>query len=207
MQTPAGSSSGSAVSVAAGFAPIALGAETDGSLVQPASRAGLYALKPEPKQVPLRGIMGVPTYDSIGPIAKSSQDVADMLGLLLGGRTFTQVLRKSWTGLKIGFVSYDPWAPAPFVVEPVESFTSQVVSPAYVRLNTEFATTDIRPEQKKEMDEAATRIASLGAKVVRDITLPPFSELSKILEEEHGINPDDLWGKSTHLCETAMYLC
>ena len=44
------------------------------------------------------------------------------------------------------------------------------------------------------MDEAATKIASLGARVVHDVTLPPFSELFQILEEDHDINPDDLWG-------------
>lgn len=44
-QGPAGSSSGSAAGVAAGFAPMSLGTESDGSIVMPACRAGLYALK------------------------------------------------------------------------------------------------------------------------------------------------------------------
>lgn len=43
--TPAGSSSGSTVAIAAGFAPVSLGAETDGSVVQPATRVALYGLK------------------------------------------------------------------------------------------------------------------------------------------------------------------
>ncbi|KAI1156479.1 amidase signature domain-containing protein [Nemania diffusa] len=57
-QSPAGSSSGSAVSVAARFAPIALGTETDGSLVQPAPQAGLYALKPAPGKVSVNSSLG-----------------------------------------------------------------------------------------------------------------------------------------------------
>ncbi|RSL51275.1 hypothetical protein CEP54_011483 [Fusarium duplospermum] len=44
-QGPVGSSSGSAVSVAAGFAPVSLSTEFDGSIVMPAARAGLYAIK------------------------------------------------------------------------------------------------------------------------------------------------------------------
>ncbi|KAG8160830.1 hypothetical protein KVR01_009094 [Diaporthe batatas] len=43
---PGGSSTGSAVAVAAGFSPLGIGAETIGSIITPASRAGLYALKP-----------------------------------------------------------------------------------------------------------------------------------------------------------------
>lgn len=114
------------MAVAAGFAPISLGAEADGSLVQPTSRAGLFALKPEPGSVSLAGIMGIPTYDCIGPIAKTARDVADMLGLLLG-KDFSSSLTGSWTGLSVGLVNYDTWAPAPFVVEPIEEFTEQAV--------------------------------------------------------------------------------
>lgn len=83
-QSPAGSSSGSAVSVAARFAPIALGTETDGSLVQPAPQAGLYALKPAPGKVSVNSSLGGFLCASIEPIAKSSKDVADLLSLLMG---------------------------------------------------------------------------------------------------------------------------
>lgn len=120
--------------MAAGFVPLALGAEIDGSLVQPASRAGLYALKPTPGTVSVKGIFVLPTYDAIGSIARTAKDVADMLMLLLTGDTnfnhhnhHESMKVSSWNGLGVGFVDYGTWAPAPFVVEPVESFTSQTV--------------------------------------------------------------------------------
>ncbi|WPJ67174.1 hypothetical protein SMAC4_07005 [Sordaria macrospora] len=170
--TPAGSSSGSAAAVAAGFAPIALGAETDGSLVQPTSRAGLYALKPTPGTVSVKGVLALPTYDAIGPIARTAKDVADMLTLLTG-TNLSHESKISWDGLRVGFVDYDIWAPATFVVEPVESFTSQT---------------------KADIEAVAAKISSLGGKVVRDVPLPPFGQLTEIIEQKHNVNPDDLWG-------------
>lgn len=49
-----------------------------------------------------------------------------MVGLLMG-EDFTGALKGSWQGVKVGIVQYEPWAPAPFVVEPVDEFTAQVV--------------------------------------------------------------------------------
>ncbi|KAI0113681.1 amidase signature domain-containing protein [Nemania sp. FL0031] len=169
--TPAGSSSGSAVAVAAGFAPIALGAETDGSLVQPASRAGLYAIKPAPGKVSAKGSLGGFLYASIGPIAKSSKDVADMLSLLMG-TDLSHALKGSWAGLRVGIVSYGPWEAASFVVEPIESFTYQV---------------------QKQIDEAASAISTAGATIIRDVPLQPFWKLSDDMQAEHEIDIEELW--------------
>ncbi|KAI0110865.1 amidase signature domain-containing protein [Nemania sp. FL0031] len=52
---PAGSSSGSATAVTAGFSPISLGTELEGSITWPAARAGLYAIKLTPGSVDLHG--------------------------------------------------------------------------------------------------------------------------------------------------------
>lgn len=51
-QSPAGSSSGSAIAISAGLAPLSLGTETFGSLVHPAIRAALYTVKPTRGIVP-----------------------------------------------------------------------------------------------------------------------------------------------------------
>ncbi|KAK0612157.1 amidase signature domain-containing protein [Immersiella caudata] len=63
---PAGSSSGSAVGVATCFAPIAIGTELDGSIIIPAARAGLYALKLTPGSVDTTGIQpAAPEFDCL----------------------------------------------------------------------------------------------------------------------------------------------
>lgn len=132
LKTPGGSSSGSGAGVAAGFAPISLGTETDGSIVQPASRAALYALKPTFGSTSSRGIMPVaPSFDTVGGMAKTVKDLADITGVISGGKDFSTYLRKSWTGLTAGFVDPNIWQPAPIAVEPREDFLKQSVSHAH----------------------------------------------------------------------------
>src|ERR1700710_1768190 len=68
-QNPGGSSSGSAIAVAAGFAPISVGTETSGSLSMPANRAALFTMKPTLDLIPKDGIMPACSYlDSTGPM-------------------------------------------------------------------------------------------------------------------------------------------
>ncbi|KAL6354239.1 hypothetical protein LRP88_12573 [Fusarium phalaenopsidis] len=80
---PAGSSSGSAVSVATGFAPVSLGTELDGSIMMPAARAGVYAIKLTPESVDNDGFQpGAPGWDSQGPYAKTATDIATLSAIL-----------------------------------------------------------------------------------------------------------------------------
>lgn len=82
---PSGSSSGSAIAVSAGFAPAALGTETSGSLISPAGRAAAYTLRSTVGLVSRYGtIPGCKSFDTIGPIAKSTWDVALLLGCMAG---------------------------------------------------------------------------------------------------------------------------
>ena len=83
---PGGSSSGSAVSVAAGFAAASIGAETFGSIVYPASMNALYALKPTVGLVRdmAEGHMILSeSFDGIGPMGKTAMDVAMMLDAIV----------------------------------------------------------------------------------------------------------------------------
>ena len=135
-QTPGGSSSGSAVSVAAGLAPIAIGSETDGSIITPASRNALFSLKATPGSVPMAGSQPiVGAFDVHGVMAKSAKDLADLTGIIMGGKDFSSYLTESWEGLSVGILDPDVWKAANFVVEEVDSFTRQVVSAVHVTSN------------------------------------------------------------------------
>ncbi|HUZ73569.1 MAG TPA: amidase [Stellaceae bacterium] len=69
---PGGSSSGAAVSVADGFAALAIGTDTGGSVRIPAALCGLVGMKPTQHRVPLAGTLPLsPTLDSIGPLGRS----------------------------------------------------------------------------------------------------------------------------------------
>jgi aspartyl-tRNA(Asn)/glutamyl-tRNA(Gln) amidotransferase subunit A len=80
---PGGSSSGSAVAVATGLAPWAVGTDTGGSVRLPAAFCGLTGLKTSLGQIPVDGILPLSkTFDTVGPIARSVLDVACLYGLM-----------------------------------------------------------------------------------------------------------------------------
>jgi amidase len=82
-RNPSGSSSGSAVGVAAALAPVAVGTETDGSIVCPASACGIVGIKPTNGLVSRRGIVPIsPVQDTAGPMAVSVSDAAALLSVL-----------------------------------------------------------------------------------------------------------------------------
>jgi Asp-tRNA(Asn)/Glu-tRNA(Gln) amidotransferase A subunit family amidase len=75
--TPGGSSSGSAAAVAAGLAPLALGTQTAGSVIRPASFCGVVGYKPSAQRVPRSGVkVNSDTLDEVGVFASSVDDVA-----------------------------------------------------------------------------------------------------------------------------------
>ena len=84
-RNPSGSSSGSAVAVAADLCAAAVGSETDGSIVSPASINGIVGLKPTVGLVSRRGIVPIShSQDTAGPLTRSVLDAAIMLGAMSG---------------------------------------------------------------------------------------------------------------------------
>jgi aspartyl-tRNA(Asn)/glutamyl-tRNA(Gln) amidotransferase subunit A len=84
-RTPGGSSSGSGVSVAAGFTPWAIGTDTGGSVRLPASWCGLSGLKTTIGRVTTYGILPLaPSLDTPGPMARNVLDAALLYGVMQG---------------------------------------------------------------------------------------------------------------------------
>lgn len=80
-----GSSSGSAVAVAAGMAPAALGTDTGGSVRIPAALCGLVGFKPTYGRIPLDGIVPLAaSLDSIGPLVRSVDDARLLVAAMAG---------------------------------------------------------------------------------------------------------------------------
>jgi Asp-tRNA(Asn)/Glu-tRNA(Gln) amidotransferase A subunit family amidase len=86
-RTPGGSSSGSAAAVAAGQVPLALGTQTAGSVIRPASFCGVAALVMTHGRFPMTGVSALaPSLDSHGFFAASVSDVALAWSALTGAR-------------------------------------------------------------------------------------------------------------------------
>jgi amidase len=83
--TPSGSSSGSAVAIAASLATVAVGTETDGSIVCPASVNSVVGIKPTLGLVSRSGVIPIAhSQDTVGPFGRTVSDAAALLGVLTG---------------------------------------------------------------------------------------------------------------------------
>jgi Asp-tRNA(Asn)/Glu-tRNA(Gln) amidotransferase A subunit family amidase len=84
-QGSSGSSAGPAASVAAGLVPFALGSETRGSIISPASRCGVTGLRPSFGRVSRYGAMALSfSMDKIGPLCRTAEDCAVVLHAIQG---------------------------------------------------------------------------------------------------------------------------
>jgi amidase len=84
-RNPCGSSSGSGAAVAANLCAVAIGTETDGSVIAPSSFCGIVGIKPTVGLLSRSGIIPISkTQDTAGPMARTVKDAAILLGILTG---------------------------------------------------------------------------------------------------------------------------
>jgi Asp-tRNA(Asn)/Glu-tRNA(Gln) amidotransferase A subunit family amidase len=116
-QGSSGSSAGPASAVAAGLVPFALGSETRGSIISPASRCGVTGLRPSFGRISRHGAMALSwTMDKIGPLGRTAEDCAIILHAIQGpdGRDNTVLdVPFAWDagrdarGLRVGYLKSD----------------------------------------------------------------------------------------------------
>jgi len=84
-RTPGGSSSGSAAAVAAGMVPLAIGSQTNGSMIRPAAFCGVFGVKPSHGLISRAGALTLSrVLDHVGAFARSIEDLALILDVLVG---------------------------------------------------------------------------------------------------------------------------
>ncbi|MDQ3322574.1 MAG: amidase family protein, partial [Acidobacteriota bacterium] len=84
-KNPCGSSSGSGVAISANLAAVAVGTETNGSIICPATRSGVVGVKPTLGLISRSGIIPIAhTQDTAGPMTRTVADAAILLGILVG---------------------------------------------------------------------------------------------------------------------------
>ena len=147
-RVPGGSSGGSAAAVAAGFAPLALGSDTGGSIRQPAALCGVVGVKPTYGAVSRYGLVAfASSLDQIGPFARTVADAAALYEAIAG---------------------HDPrdTTSIPEAVPPVSAGLGDGVAGLRVGLVTELCEAEgIEPDVTARLRDAAAALEQAGAKV------------------------------------------
>ncbi len=175
-RNPSGSSSGSAAGLSAGFAPLAIGTETDGSIVSPSSACGVVGVKPTQGLVSRGGIVPLSlAQDTAGPMATCVADAAALLSVIAAADP------QDSAGDHPGPVDYAA------LLDPAALDGARIGIWRAASAAADAATGAL-------LDVAVERLRKLGATVVDPVELP---DIDKVTEPEfealnyefkHGIN-------------------
>jgi Asp-tRNA(Asn)/Glu-tRNA(Gln) amidotransferase A subunit family amidase len=153
-RTPGGSSSGSAAAVAAAMVPLALGTQTNGSVLRPASYCGVHGYKPSHGSISRYGVLNQsPTLDQIGVFTRSVDDAAVAASVLFhcDGKDPDVA-----PGTRLALDGELDWRGAPPRIA--------------------FAKTPLWPNASLVAQEAFTGLAGRWGDFVREVELPPVFE-------------------------------
>ncbi|HXZ93567.1 MAG TPA: amidase [Burkholderiales bacterium] len=175
--TPGGSSSGSAAAVAAGMVPLALGSQTNGSVIRPAAFCGTFGFKPTHGLVPRSGVLKLSrTLDHVGVFARTLEDVALLAEELVGYDEDDPDTRMQ---ARIPFTALAAEEP------PVEPLLAFIRTPQWERAE---------PETREAFDEL---VAALGSRIEEVELFPSASEAwdwhRTIMEAEMAANLEREW--------------
>ena len=108
--TPGGSSSGSAVAVAARHVPVAVGTQTNGSVIRPAAFCGVVGFKPSLDSLPIQGALPfAETLDHVGLFTRTVADAAYFAASLADSGTFAREIETLSRPPKIAVLHRFPW--------------------------------------------------------------------------------------------------
>jgi len=167
-RTPGGSSSGSAAAVADAMAPVALGSQTAGSIIRPASYCGVIGYKPTYGLLPLEGVHPLaPSLDTLGLFARWLEDIPPVISALSRAPAMPIRSRRP----RLGLCRTEAWPrAAPQTQELIEK-TAKALGARDVELGPSF----------NGLIDA--QIAIMGAEAVESLRGAPQSELSAKLRE------------------------
>ncbi|PSR21141.1 MAG: amidase [Sulfobacillus acidophilus] len=160
---PGGSSSGSAAAVAAGLAGFAIGTETSGSILSPASQHSLVGIKPTVGLVSRFGIIPIAvSQDTAGPMCRTVLDAALVLGALTGID-----LRDPVTGVSEGR----------YAVDYTIGLSAQDLHGVRLGVPREAFLNDAAEWQQLLMEQALRDLSQLGATIVDPVDIPSYPQI------------------------------
>jgi amidase len=159
-RNPCGSSAGSAAAVAAGLVTVAIGSETDGSIICPATMNGIVGLKPTLGLVSRAGIVPIShSQDTAGPMGRSVDDVAALLTAIAGS---------------------DPRDPATADADRHATDYTRFLDPDGLRgkrIGVVRQLAGVEPNADRVLDQAIALMKAQGAVIVDPVKLPHLNEL------------------------------
>jgi amidase len=160
-RNPCGSSSGSAAAVSASLTAVAVGSETDGSIVCPATTCGVVGIKPTVGLVSRAGIIPISaSQDTAGPMARSVADAAALLSVLAGR---------------------DPRDPATAEADARKADYTRFLDPLGLRgarIGVARNMAGFHPDTDRLFDEALAEMKRRGAEVVDPVEVPGTKDLA-----------------------------
>jgi amidase len=161
-RSPCGSSAGTGAAIAANFAAVGVGTETDGSVVCPSAVNGLVGIKPTIGLVSRTGIIPIShSQDTAGPMARTVRDAAILLGVMVGADPTDQATR---AGAARGQSDYTPF------LDPTGLRGARIG----VARNLNFGNS---PDADRVTEEAIQRMRDAGAEVVDPAEIPNANDL------------------------------
>lgn len=160
-RNPSGSSSGSAAAVSANLCVVAIGSETNGSIVSPASACGVVGVKPTVGLVSRAGIIPIAaSQDTAGPLARTVRDALLVLAAIAGGDE-----RDEATG-KI---------PAALAAELAAALKPEALRGA--RLGVVRGPFDFHPRMEGMLNSLVETLRAAGAEIVDPVAMPSLGKL------------------------------
>lgn len=191
-RTPGGSSSGSAAAVAAGMVPVALGTQTVGSIIRPASFCGVVGFKPSHGTLSIAGVKALaPSMDHLGWFTRHLEDTCTLFTALTGCDPITA--RQRLDGVRVGLCRV-PSIPSPSldVTDALDDTAARMTA-----LGAHTSAVDLGPsfddllkhQQIILAYEAVRALASERARFEASMSLP----LKKLLDEGENLSLAQYW--------------
>lgn len=152
---PGGSSGGSAISISTRMVPFSIGEDTGGSIRSPSSACNISGLKVTYGRVSRLGAIAyASSLDSVGPMAKSVEDLSYLLGIMAGHNDFDSTSSKT-------------------KVDRYDQFLGKSIKGKIIGLPKEFFEKGLDPKVKKVILDATKVFEKLGARIT-EVNLPHF---------------------------------
>lgn len=192
-RTPGGSSSGSAAAVAARLAPAALGSQTAGSIIRPASFCGVVGFKPTYGLVPLDGVSPfAPSLDTLGLLVRRVADVLPLLAALVSPGILDAPARSEGSAgpPRLALCRTEQWPLA-------DASTRALVEDAAARLaraGADVAELELGPEHEGLAAAQRAIMAAEAARAFRELLAEHGDRASAVLRdfvrEGEGVSPE-----------------